>query len=375
MATRIRNAERNDALLTALVEAAADGIIAIDSQGEIISFNPAACRLFGYTGAEARGQNVKLLMPAPVATEHDLFLEQYLQTGHRHIIGIGREVEGRRKDGSFFPMHLSVGEARVGSERFFIGIVRDISAQRDAARANARLITELEGKNSELERFSYTVSHDLKSPLITIRGFSDLLIDDCKAGDTARLQEDINRIKSAAAKMEQLLDELLELSRAGRVIRPPETFELKEVAGEVLSLLSGALAGTDVRLQEPLPELYGDRLRLREVLQNLLENAAKFMGEQQEPQIVVGGTTDASSVTVSVRDNGVGIDPRFLERIFDLFEQLNPQGPGTGVGLAMVKRVIETHGGRVWAESGGKGQGATFFFSLPHKPELGGARP
>lgn len=233
------------------------------------------------------------------------------------------------------------------------------------------LIAELEAKNAELERFTYTVSHDLKSPLITIKGFMGLLEQDAAAGDSGRMKVDMARISNAVAKMRRLLDELLELSRIGRLVNPPEEVELGELAREAAGLVAGRLAerAAELIIADDLPVIYGDRSRLREVLENLIDNGVKFMGDQPDPRIEIGARRDDEETVFYVRDNGVGVDPRYHEKIFGLFEQLNPKIEGTGVGLAIVKRIVEVHGGRIWVESAGAGQGSTFCFTLPSKSQ------
>jgi PAS domain S-box-containing protein len=232
------------------------------------------------------------------------------------------------------------------------------------------LIAELESKNAELERFTYTVSHDLKSPLITIKGFLGFLERDAASGDAERLAGDIGRIADATDKMQRLLNELLELSRVGRLMSPPQPIPFGDLVREALELLEGSLQAGHVRVQvqEGLPEVYGDRARLVEVLQNLLDNAAKFMGDQPDPRVEVGarGRDDSGKPVFFVRDNGIGIAPQFHERIFGLFNKLDSQSEGTGIGLSLVKRIVEVHGGRIWVESG-PGAGTTFLFTLPQK--------
>ncbi len=357
-----------DAILAALVDAAVDGIIAIDVEGTVASFNAAASRLFGYTAEEVVGQNVKMLMPPQFADHHDGYLHNYVATGERKIIGSGRDVLGQRKDGSQFPMHLSVAEARVGQGRYFLGIARDLTDVKEAERAKAALIRELESKNAELERFTYTVSHDLKSPLITIKGFLMMMQEDIEAQDHERLQSDMMRVANAADKMKQLLDELLELSRIGRVVNPPETVSLTALSEEVRELLRGPLkqSGVSLEIQADMPSVRGDRLRLREVLQNLIENSIKFTrADGDEPSVWVSATQEEGTVRCAVRDNGMGIEPHYVEKVFGLFEQLDPSRMGSGVGLALVQRIVEVHGGRVWAQSEGLGHGASFCFELP----------
>ncbi len=241
-----------------------------------------------------------------------------------------------------------------------------------AARQQDRetLIAELEAKNAELERFTYTVSHDLKSPLVTIRGFLGLLEEDAAAGDAQRMQSDIARITEATEKMQRLLDDLLELSRVGRLIHPPEDISFKEIVREAMEMVSGRLNACNVKIKIIATGqlLYGDRQRLREVFENLLDNAVKCMGSQPAPEIAIGNRPADDEIVYYVQDNGIGLAPQYRKKIFGLFEKLDPAVEGTGVGLAIVKRIIEVHGGRIWVESEGVGCGSTFFFTLPAKP-------
>ena len=228
---------------------------------------------------------------------------------------------------------------------------------------------ELEEKNAELEQFTYTVSHDLKAPLLTIKGFLGVLEKDAVDGDPERIQHDIGQIQSAADKMQRLIDELLELSRIGREDHASEEISLTELAHDVVQLLAGRIAerGVTVTVAPDLPTVVGDRLRLWQVLQNLIDNAVKFMGEQPEPRIEIGARQDDQQVVCYVRDNGAGIEPRFHDTVFGLFKRLDAKSDGTGIGLAVVKRIVEVHGGRIWVESAGKGQGSTFYISLPRQ--------
>ncbi len=234
------------------------------------------------------------------------------------------------------------------------------------------LIEELEAKNAELERFNYTVSHDLKSPLVTIKGFLGLLKKDAAAGDVARLEHDARRIGAAADRMSNLLDELLELSTVGRQVKPPEDVALADLAREAAEAVAGAVAarGDLVAIDPGLPVVFGERLRLRQLYHNLLANAVKYMGEESAPRIEVGarrdgGAPEGEGTVLFVRDNGMGIDARYHERVFGLFERLDAADEGTGVGLALAKRIVELHGGRIWVESEGPGKGSAFCFTLP----------
>ena len=230
-----------------------------------------------------------------------------------------------------------------------------------------KLISELENKNAELERFTYTVSHDLKSPLFTIRGFLGYLEQDAVSGNQMRLKSDIQRITDATDKMQRLLNELLELSRVGRLKNESTNFSFAELASEASELVQGRIMerGVAVHVDQNLPEVYGDRPRLLEVLQNLLDNAAKFMGNQKEPYIEIGRDGDEDGKPIFyVRDNGMGIPSEHFDRVFGLFNKLDPKTDGTGIGLALVKRIIEVNGGRIWVQSE-VGKGSTFFFTLP----------
>jgi PAS domain S-box-containing protein len=247
------------------------------------------------------------------------------------------------------------------------GFVRDITERKRAEMEREELIANLESKNTELERFTYTVSHDLKAPLVTISGFLGYLEQDMASGNMSRFKLDSQRIRDAVNKMRLLLDELLELSRIGRLVNPPEVIPFADLVQEALDAVHGQLeeGGIKVTVQPGLPAIYGDKQRLLEVLQNLVDNAAKFMGDQENPQIEIGERKEGDGkTTFFVRDNGVGIASKYHEQVFGLFNKLNPEIDGTGVGLTLVKRIVEVHGGRIWVESE-MGKGSTFCFTLP----------
>lgn len=232
----------------------------------------------------------------------------------------------------------------------------------------ASLINELEIQNAELERFTYTVSHDLRSPLVTIRGFLGYLRQDAASGDLTRFDKDMKRIANAVDKMQDLLNDLLELSRIGRVMNPPKDIPFEQIVRESIELINGALerGGVEVEVQSGLPVIRGDQVRLVEVMQNLISNAIKFMGDQAEPRIEIGtaGPAADGNAIFFVRDNGIGIERQYQERIFGLFNRLDPNIDGTGIGLTLVRRIIEVHNGKIWVESQ-PGEGASFLFTLP----------
>jgi PAS domain S-box-containing protein len=247
------------------------------------------------------------------------------------------------------------------------GTVVDIMGRKVDEAERERLIHELAAKNTELEQFTYTVSHDLKAPIITIKGFLGFLADDARSGRQDRLDRDIARINEAVDKMHRLLNELLELSRIGRMMNPSTVVPFRELIDEALTLLEGRLQITpaQVKIADDFPVVHGDRRRLMEVAQNLIDNAIKFSASQSSPWVEIGWDGyEADKPILFVRDNGIGIAREHHARIFDLFNKLDPIAEGTGVGLALVKRIIEFHGGRIWVESE-IGKGATFFFTLP----------
>ena len=229
------------------------------------------------------------------------------------------------------------------------------------------LISQLEANNAELERFTYTVSHDLRNPLVTIKGFLGMLEKDLHENRQDRIQNDFQRIANAADKMHALLSDLLELSRIGRIINPPEEIDLVAMTHEAIETLDARLRSTNVNLiiSPDLPIIFGDRIRLREVLENLIDNAAKYTAGQSDPVVEIGTRIQTGEQIIFVKDNGIGIEAKYQVRVFSLFEKLNPTSEGTGIGLALIKRIIETHGGRVWVESDGLGKGSTFCFTIP----------
>jgi signal transduction histidine kinase len=249
-------------------------------------------------------------------------------------------------------------------------IIRDVTDRKQIEIERESLIQKLETQNAELERFTYTVSHDLKSPLITIGGFLGYLEEDAIKGNTEKLKRDIQHINNATGKMKRLLDELLELSRIGRLMNKLETIPFSDLVREAMDNVHGQLetGRVTVQIQPDLPTVQGDRQRLIEVMQNLIDNAAKFMGDQPNPLIEIGQHSEDAErgkPVFYVKDNGIGIAPEHHEKIFGLFNQLDPKMEGTGVGLTLVKRIVEFHGGRIWVESEGLNKGSTFLFTLP----------
>jgi signal transduction histidine kinase len=241
------------------------------------------------------------------------------------------------------------------------------NALQDELAERKKLIAELEATNAELERFTYTVSHDLRSPLVTIKGFLGMLEKDLQENRLDKVEQDFQRIANAADKMHILLAGLLELSRIGRIINPPQELDLSQVIRESIETLDAQLRSRNVIVSCPLERqvVYGDPVRLREVFENLIDNAVKYMDTQSHPLIEIGTRNTTDETIFFVKDNGMGIEAQYQTKVFGLFDKLDPNSAGTGIGLALVKRIIETHGGRIWVESEGLGKGSTFYFTIP----------
>ena len=372
--TRRKQAEEamreSEARMRAIFDTAVDGIITIDERGIIERFNPAAERMFGYTEAEVVEKNVSLLMPAPYHEAHDGYLAHYMQTGEKKIIGIGREVVGLRKDGTTFPMDLAVGETRQGERRMFTGTVRDISERKQAEEQRNRLLRELESANEELKNFGYVVSHDLKAPLRAIGSLANWLSTDYADKFDDEGKEHMRLLISRVHRMDGLIDGILQYSRVGRVKETIVAVELNQLVREVIDLLAPPENMT-VSIDNSLPTVMTEPTRIQQVFQNLLSNAIKYM-DKPRGEIRIACVAEGTQWKFSISDNGPGIEQQHFEKIFQLFQTLAPRDrvESTGVGLALVKKIVEMYGGRVWLEStiglnSKTKQGSTFFFTLP----------
>lgn len=242
---------------------------------------------------------------------------------------------------------------------------QEIEARTKAEKEREQLIQELKAKNQELNRFAITVSHDLKTPLITISGYLGYLERDVREGNLERTQKDIGQINDAAKKMGRFVDQILDLSRVGRIINPPADVRFEVIVQEALALAQGPIerSGVKILVQSDLPIVHVDQARMVQVIQNLVTNSIKFVGKQESPQIEIGTTQMDGRSVFFVRDNGIGIDPQHQHGIFELFNKLDSASEGSGIGLALVKRIVEVHGGKIWVESE-LGKGATFFFTI-----------
>jgi PAS domain S-box-containing protein len=383
---------RSDARMHALLEAAVDGIISIDERGVIQTINPAAERMFGYAQEEAVGQNVKLLMPSPYREEHDAYIGRYLATGEKRIIGIGREVVGRRKDGTTFPLDLSVAEARLENGRVFVGILRDITDRKRAEAALrqsneelVKVVAELQTNNEEVRTMTQqlwqaaklasvgelaaSIAHELNNPLATVSLRVESVLARTPADDGRRRALEI--VEQEVKRMGELVANLLQFSRRGE--GQASTVDIRQELAKTVELIHHHLRKHLVTVvQEFAPEtptIYADRQKLRQIFLNLLSNAADAMPE--------GGTLTLRTapvelengkpgVVIEFADTGVGIPAHNLDKVVEPFFTTKEEGKGTGLGLAICRRVVHEHRGTMKITSE-VGKGTTVRIVLPIK--------
>lgn len=355
METALSRSERRT---RGLLNAVPDLIFELNRDGLILQFIPSGVNEPLFPPERFLNKTIAEVLP-DLAEQTAFAIERALESGLVNAFEYDMDQQGEKR----------IFEARISASGpdTVLAIVRDVTLRKWAEAERDKLIEELEAKNAELERFAYTVSHDLKSPLITIRGFLGFLREDARSGNHARLDSDIQRISDATDKMQTLLNDLLELSRIGRVINKPQLVSFQEIVAEAVELVQGRISqrGIAVSIAQDLPAVHVDRPRMVEVMQNLIDNAAKFMGDQHAPRIEIGRKGFHGPMPILyVKDNGIGIPHEFMDKIFGLFNKLDARSEGTGVGLALVKRIIEFHNGIVWAESE-PGKGTTFYFTLP----------
>jgi PAS domain S-box-containing protein len=378
--------DRSENHLRAVVDNTLDGLITIDAKGSIRSFNLACERIFGYAAAEVVGKNVKVLMPEPYQSEHDGYLARYQETGEARIIGTsGREVKARRKDGSVFPIDLSISQFTSGDGRHFSGIIRDITLRKEAELELAKYTHALERSNKELDDFAYIASHDLKEPLRGIHNHSRFLLEDNGENLDEESTGRLNRLVFLSQRMERLVNDLLYFSRLGRQELAVQETDLNAVIADIESTLEHFLEERSARIivAEKLPAIICDRPRVTELFRNLITNAVKY-NDKAERRIEVGYLRSqkgpdgiARKNVFFVGDNGLGIQPEFHQEIFRIFKRLQASKEpedGTGVGLTFVKKIVERHGGEIWLESQ-PGKGTTFYFTLEASRNEPGIEP
>ncbi len=347
-----------------------DAIISTTSGDKIIFWNHGASKIFGYEEKEVMGKSVTMLMPPSLRKAHKKGLKRFLETGVPKIIGKTVETQAWARGKREFPIELSLATWKSHDEIFFTGIIRDISERKKAQKVLEDLNAQAKRRTDELETLIQMVAHDLKVPVVTIGGLLRLL-ERKLASQTAQpeVENILQHLRSASKTLENFLADLLDALALEKTQNAWETFALDELLKEVFDNLGEEIhvKGIQIDLGDCTPaKVYGDRNRIRQVLENLITNAVKHMGEPDHPVIQVSVHCDGDYVTTTVKDNGIGIPKEYQERIFDRFFRVPKANgiKGSGLGLSIVKQIVESHGGRVWVQSE-EGKGATFFFSLP----------
>jgi len=356
------------ALLRSILETVPDAMVVIDHNGIVQSFSTAAERLFGYSAAEACGQNVKMLMPTPYREQHDGYLQRYLTTGERRIIGIGRVVVGLRKDGSTFPMELSVGEVNQSGQRLFTGFVRDLTERQQTDRRLQELQDGLlhVSRLRSMGQMAAALAHELNQPLTATANY-------VRAAQRLLEQSDPNmpRIRQAltlAAQQTQRSGEIIRRLRAfvarGEVMRRPESVAKLIEEASALALVGAKEHGIKVliTIDPNLPQAVVDRVQIQQVLLNLIRNAVEAMESCDVRELSVGTVMQDDVVLVSVMDTGSGISPEIEAKLFQPFVTTKPDG--MGIGLSVCRTIVEAHGGRLWVQPN-QGGGSVFRFTLP----------
>ncbi|MDP6515554.1 MAG: PAS domain S-box protein [Alphaproteobacteria bacterium] len=363
--------------LRSIIETAPDAIVTVDENAVIESFSPAAERLFGFSAAEVIGQKINILMPKPERDRHDQYLARYLRTGKSQIIGIGREVTGRRKDGTTFPMELAVGEARFNNHRIFTGFARDVSARRAAAAQARMLQDELRHvwRLSAMAELASALAHELNQPLTAVINYVQAarrMLDSAGGQDPARLIEIMDKAATQTQRAGAIIQRLRQFIEKGETERTEE--DLNEIVEEASAL---ALTGVDeteiavtMTLAEGLPPVIIDRIQIQQVILNLVRNGIEALdgAGRRALDIQTGGLADGL-VEVAVRDSGAGLPEAIAAHLFEPFVSGKPQG--MGIGLSISRSIVEGHGGKLWAEAN-PDRGTTFRFCLPIKQSADG---
>jgi two-component system, LuxR family, sensor kinase FixL len=380
--------KESDARNRAILDTAQDGIITFDERGILGSLNPAAERMFGYAAQELIGKRYTILIPEADRERGERRLAGYIDTG-RGLIATGQEEVGQRKDGSIFSFEYSVGETRLSSGRRFTAIVRDVTRRKRAEQALRESTAKLAQSNRDLESFAAVAAHDLQEPLRKIKTFGERLQVNCSAGIGEQGRDYLERMVDAAGRMGGLIKDILQLSRVSAAPESIALVDLDKLARDVAADLDDRLTNSGARIEVvSLPTVEADPVQMRQLLQNLIANALKFRQPEVAPLIELSsrylsmtGETGAIEFQpdgvcqISVVDNGIGFDEKYLDRIFNPFQRLHGRGQyeGTGIGLAICRRIVERHGGTITARSA-PGRGAAFLINLPVKQRSEGNR-
>lgn len=352
-----------------LLETAPDAMLIVDREGTIVIVNEQAVRLFGYARESLIGAPVEMLLPERLRGAHHTHRDAFFATPNVRPMGAGLELSCRRKDGSEVPIEISLSPFETDEGTLVTAAIRDVTEAREAKRKLAAYAARLESTNRELEQFSYFASHDLQAPVRTILSFAEILRESLGERLDATTREYFDFIEDGARHMQTLILDLLELSRASRTERKLEIVSVEDVITKACRQLGPQLTESDAEVHyADLPDVRADATKLQQVFQNLVSNATKFHEPDARPHVVITAQReDANWWRFAVEDDGIGIPPKRLPEVFSAFRRFHDSRrfPGTGIGLAICKKIIEMHGGRIWVESN-PGDGTTFFFTLPH---------
>jgi len=363
--------------LRAVVNSLVDGLLTIDNLGTVKSFNPAAERIFGYAQEEVIGRNVKMLMPEPYHSEHDGYLKHFHDTGEKKVIGIGREVEGRRKDGSTFPLDLAVNAMDLNGGSAYVGIIRDITRRKEVEEALQQAKEAAEKANQAKSEFLSSMSHELRTPMNAILGFAQLLEDNPEEPLSEEQAECVRHILKGGNHLLQLINEVLDMARieAGRVTVSIEAVHPRSLVDTCLEMIGSMADKRGIRIHDQtngrdLPAVRADYTRFKQVLLNLLSNAVKYNRKNGEIWLHCQPVA-ADMLRLSVRDSGPGIPAEKREQVFVPFNRLGAEGSaieGTGIGLTIAKQLVELMGGHIGFDSK-PDVGSTFWVELPLEGE------
>lgn len=369
-AARNRELREREAHLQSILDTVPDAMVVIDEHGIMRSFSAAAQRLFGYTQEEVLGRNVSMLMPEPHRTAHDGYIHRYLSTGERRIIGIGRVVTGERRDGSTFPMELSVGELLAGESHAFTGFIRDLSERQVTEARLQELQTELVhmSRLTAMGEMASALAHELNQPLTAIANYlkgSRRLIDQQTGERAAMVKDALEKAAEQALRAGQIIRRLREFVSRGETERRVESIAKLIEEASALALVGAKEHGIRVRfgLAQEADLVLADRVQIQQVLINLMRNAVDTMTEVALPRDLTVTTEETGDhmLRISVADTGTGIAPGIAEELFQPFITTKPQG--MGVGLSISRTIVDAHGGRIWAEPNGE-RGTVFHFTL-----------
>jgi len=360
--------------LRAIIDTVPDAMIVIDSRGRIIAFGNGAEDMFGYRESELIGENVSTLMPSPDRERHDEYLDRYLKTGEKRIIGIGRLTTARRRSGATFPIDLSVGEARIGSERVFTGFIRDLTESEEAERRLHGLQAELAhvSRISSMGTLATSLAHELNQPLTAIVNYVETardMLGDPDPATIATLKEALSECAGEAMRAGQIVRRLRDFIARGETDRHVVSLERLVNEASALALVNGdSTVEVEIQLDGKADSVFVDRIQIQQVILNLLRNAVEAMeGTRQRRIRITSKRAGGGFVEVTIADSGPGLDAEVAERLFQPF--VSTKSSGMGLGLSICHTIINGHGGRIWAEASDLG-GTSFHFTLMDAEEL-----